>query len=180
MGYALMLWLLQLWGLKVFELLAQFSLSYQRMLGWLLELSLFRIFMARRFMILAIGDCRVLRLWKRRNDRIFKGVGDATLRVLEYARVFANDINRAHLTLATRTHPKLWVVREGLQIVKELRVPRLIVELDTLWGWVLKIRHILLEGNHCTNHLANLAQDDTDGLVYLNNPPNSISPFAAN
>ncbi|MBA0791224.1 hypothetical protein Gohar_015816 [Gossypium harknessii] len=67
----------------------------------------------------------------------------------------------------------------GLRIVKELRVPRLIVELDTLWGWVLKIRHILLEGNHCTNHLANLAQDDTDGLVYLNNPPNSISPFAA-
>ncbi|MBA0579399.1 hypothetical protein Gorai_021658, partial [Gossypium raimondii] len=42
----------------------------------------------------------------------------------------------------------------GLQIAKKLRVPCLIVELDTLW-------------------------DDTDGLVYLNNPPNSISPFAA-
>ncbi|MBA0823254.1 hypothetical protein Goarm_019996 [Gossypium armourianum] len=37
-------------------------------------------------------------------------------------------------------------------------------------GYMLEVRHILREGNHFADHLANLAQNGTDGLVHLHNP----------
>lgn len=81
---------------------------------------------------------------------------------------------------------------------------RLIVEVDELWvvqllsrsyeyqhllnmyigdclnlireGRVMVVRHIFREGNHCADHLANLAHEGTDGLVRLPNPRGSLLP----
>ncbi|MBA0676411.1 hypothetical protein Goari_017888 [Gossypium aridum] len=38
------------------------------------------------------------------------------------------------------------------------------------YGYMLEVRHILREGNHFADHLANLAQNGIDGLIHLHNP----------
>ncbi|MBA0837966.1 hypothetical protein Goarm_010073, partial [Gossypium armourianum] len=44
-------------------------------------------------------------------------------------------------------------------------------------GYVIEIRHILMEGNNCADHLMNLAQVIDVGLVLLEAPPEDLLPF---